>query len=39
MNGLYVSDFYIRLNIDRLFNNKFLYYENKNKPKKKVKTV
>lgn len=36
INGLYVSDFYIRLNIDRLFNNKFLFYENKNKPKKNI---
>jgi hypothetical protein len=36
-NGLYVSDFYIRLNIDRIFSNKFLSYESKSKLKKKKK--
>jgi hypothetical protein len=33
INGIYVSDFYIRHNIDRIFNNRFLHYQNKNKPK------
>jgi hypothetical protein len=31
-----VSDFYVRLNIERIFNSKFLAYENKNRPKKKL---
>ena len=33
INGIYVSDFYIRHNIDRIFNNRFLHYQNKNTPK------
>jgi len=37
LNGIFVSDFYVQTSIEKLFGNKFFFYEEKNQEKKKTK--
>jgi len=37
LNGIFVSDFYVQSSIEKLFGNRFFFYEEKNQEKKKAK--